>query len=357
MIIHSGDITKRIAFVALNAAGQRVTGLNGFTVRRSRNGETQVAMTTPTITEDASATGDYWLLVDEDTTLPVGEHSQEMRFVISHASMQTVSRAIEIRRPIAEQTWASLLPGAYTAGSAGYILGQLTSFEIVATPEFLQAIADKVLDEPAADHNTAGSIGAEIQTGGVDWAEIVADHDDVPGSFGERLSRIPNAAPGVNGGLPTVNASNYIAGIQGTLNQLDDINLSPVIDVEVVGGGPVEHSPVAETRMRKLSRRSDGTTGLNRPWASKANETLWHGVECKSQLADGHSLTAIAAPTVSGGGGAITVQDYGVLETDAKVRIAVANGTAVGTTATINIVLTPTVGEQLTIAAAFEVLT
>lgn len=50
-----------------------------------------------------------------------------------------------------------------------------------------------------------------------------------PGFFGEntvgeRLQRIPNAAPGGNGGLPTVDANNYVAGIQGIKNQLDDLN-------------------------------------------------------------------------------------------------------------------------------------
>lgn len=34
---------------------------------------------------------------------------------------------------------------------------------------------------------------------------------------------VPNAAPGANGGLPTVNGSNYIAGIQGTTNTLDAV--------------------------------------------------------------------------------------------------------------------------------------
>lgn len=43
------------------------------------------------------------------------------------------------------------------------------------------------------------------------------------GSMGERLSRIPNAAPGGSGGLPTVDISNYIAGIQGSNNTLDDV--------------------------------------------------------------------------------------------------------------------------------------
>lgn len=44
------------------------------------------------------------------------------------------------------------------------------------------------------------------------------------GTAGERMGRIPNAAAGGNGGLPTVDASNMIAGIQGTKNALDDLN-------------------------------------------------------------------------------------------------------------------------------------
>lgn len=35
---------------------------------------------------------------------------------------------------------------------------------------------------------------------------------------------LPNAAAGANGGLPTVNASNYIAGMQGTINTLDSLD-------------------------------------------------------------------------------------------------------------------------------------
>ena len=39
----------------------------------------------------------------------------------------------------------------------------------------------------------------------------------------ELLTRIPDATPGAAGGLPTVDANNYIAGIVGTKNQLDDL--------------------------------------------------------------------------------------------------------------------------------------
>jgi hypothetical protein len=38
--------------------------------------------------------------------------------------------------------------------------------------------------------------------------------------------RLPDAEPGANGGIPTVSADNYIAGIQGTINTLDELDVS-----------------------------------------------------------------------------------------------------------------------------------
>lgn len=60
-------------------------------------------------------------------------------------------------------------------------------------------IADAVLDELIGDHTGSGSVG-------------------------ERLGRVPNVAAGANGGLPTVDGSNRIAGIQGTINTLDGLD-------------------------------------------------------------------------------------------------------------------------------------
>jgi hypothetical protein len=54
--------------------------------------------------------------------------------------------------------------------------------------------------------------------------KIIATHSGVSGSLAERLSRIPNVAPAANGGLPTVDASNRIAGIAGTINTLDALD-------------------------------------------------------------------------------------------------------------------------------------
>jgi len=102
MRIPSGDTTKYMNFVAVDATDlkTRETGLTTFTVYRSRNGATPVAMTTPTVSElNATNTpGVYALLVDEDTTIGVGNDSEEMVFHITHAGMEPVTRTIEIYR-------------------------------------------------------------------------------------------------------------------------------------------------------------------------------------------------------------------------------------------------------------------
>jgi hypothetical protein len=55
------------------------------------------------------------------------------------------------------------------------------------------------------------------------WDEALSGHTTA-GTAGERIGRIPNAAAGGNGGLPTVDANNYIAGQQGTINTLDALD-------------------------------------------------------------------------------------------------------------------------------------
>lgn len=71
--------------------------------------------------------------------------------------------------------------------------------QILAESATVAELADAVCDEALAGHTTAGTVG-------------------------ERLGRIPNAAAGGSGGLPTVDASNRIAGIQGTITTLDGLD-------------------------------------------------------------------------------------------------------------------------------------
>jgi hypothetical protein len=98
MKIVSGNITTRIPFVAVDAAGDPLTGLTGFTAYRNRNGAGAVAMTAPDTVEsdDTNMPGEYWLLVNEDTTLEedVGEHT--MTFYVSHAASGMIPARLAI---------------------------------------------------------------------------------------------------------------------------------------------------------------------------------------------------------------------------------------------------------------------
>jgi hypothetical protein len=80
-------------------------------------------------------------------------------------------------------------------------------------------ISDTVWDETASDHTTTNTMGKKLNDAGGaadPWATAI------PGSYGsgtagERMGRIPNAAAGGAGGLPTVDSSNRVAGVSGNV--------------------------------------------------------------------------------------------------------------------------------------------
>lgn len=57
--------------------------------------------------------------------------------------------------------WTTSLPGAYGAGSAGYIIGNNIDAAITSRPD-APTIADAVLDEALSGHTTAGTLGKVI---------------------------------------------------------------------------------------------------------------------------------------------------------------------------------------------------
>ena len=77
-------------------------GLSSFTVYRSRNGATAVAMTTPTIneTDATNMPGVYELLLDEDMSIGVDNVTEQMVFWITHAGMSPVMITIELFREL-----------------------------------------------------------------------------------------------------------------------------------------------------------------------------------------------------------------------------------------------------------------
>lgn len=87
-----------------------------------------------------------------------------------------------------------------------------------ADSDTLETLSDQLDSVYTGTPPTANAIADQVAQ------ELVADHSGTAGSIAERLSRIPNAAAGGNGGLPTVDANNRVAGVQGTINTLDEVD-------------------------------------------------------------------------------------------------------------------------------------
>ncbi len=69
---------------------------------------------------------------------------------------------------------------------------------------------------PSVSNLSSLSVNARTQVENALLNAALSGHTTA-GTVGERIGRIPNAAPGNNGGLPTVNANNEIAGVNGNV--------------------------------------------------------------------------------------------------------------------------------------------
>lgn len=122
--------------------------------------------------------------------------------------------------------------GAITAGAIA--ADAIGASELAA--DAVAEIADAVWDEATAGHVTAGSTGKAVvdiledtsttldDLIDTEVAAILAAVDTEVAAIKTKTDFLPSATAGTNGGLPTVDANNYVAGIQGTLNQFDDLN-------------------------------------------------------------------------------------------------------------------------------------
>jgi hypothetical protein len=183
MRIPSGSNNRQLAFVAKDDTGARVTGLTGFTVYRSRNGGTATAYTTPTIAEASAANmpGLYWLTVDEDTTIDAGADEQEYVVHITHASMEPVTRAVELYRPkITEGNTA----GVNASGHVDRVTVVDTctaNTDMVAEPDnagiaAIQAKTDNLPADPASTTDVNAARDAVLDEGGAGpWTSGAAE--------------------------------------------------------------------------------------------------------------------------------------------------------------------------------------
>lgn len=104
-------------------------------------------------------------------------------------------------------------------------------------------------------------------------ADVAAVKADTAGIKTRTDLALPAVAPAANGGLGTVDANNYIAGIAGTKNQLDDLNdvssatVNTEADTALADYGALQPT----TAGRKLDVSAGGEGGLD--WANIGGKT------------------------------------------------------------------------------------
>lgn len=140
----------------------------------------------------------------------------------------------------------------------------------------LFAIADYILDELLSGHTTAGTVG-------------------------ERLGRIPNAAAGGNGGLPTVNASNQVAGVSGNVDgSIGSLATQAKADVNAE-----VDTALADVNLDHLVGTADGIPAV--PAGTFLDQIMDDGTETYDRTTD--SLQAIRDNQASAGPSAGAIAD------------------------------------------------
>ncbi len=300
MRVPSGDITRYLYFVAVDPTDlqTRETGLSGFTVYRSRNGGAAAAYTTPTVNETdvTNMPGVYELLIDEDTTIDAGDDEQEYVVHITHASMEPVTRALELYRP--KVTEGNTLGVAADGDISGNLDGTVATVTTLTghTPQTGDSFAR--LGAPAgasvsADIATVDTVVDGIQTdldngtdglGAIktDTAAILVDTAEI-GAAGAGLTAVP------------WNAS-WDAEVQSEVDDaLVAAGLDHLVSVAVTGTDVADNSIMA--KIVAAGATADWDTYVNTTDSLQATrDHIGDGTNLTEAGGTGDHLTAIDLP-------------------------------------------------------------
>lgn len=230
MRMPSGVTDQVIYFVAVDATDNttRETGLNSFTVYRSRNDGTPVAMTTPTVSEKSAANmpGVYTLLLDEDMTIGAGNDSEEMVFHITHAGMAPVTRTIELYRPkiTAGNTLGVASDGDISGNVDGNVVGSVAS----VTGAVASVTAAITLPSIPSNWITAAGIAPDALDGKGDWNVGKTGYTLSQGFPANFASMDITALGKVTVGTNDDKAGYSISGVLNTLDDLENVSAAEV---------------------------------------------------------------------------------------------------------------------------------
>lgn len=249
MRVPSGSTDRYVYFVAVDPDDlkSRETGLSGWTVYASLNGGTAGAFTTPTVNETDSSNmpGVYELLLDEYTSLTGGHDAEELCLHITHASMQPVTRVIEIYRPeTTEGTTLSVAGGAINSLGTGVITaGTLATDAITAA---------KIADNAITNDQLATTAVTEIVAGV--WNALRSSYNSA-GSFGEGAASVQGNVTGsvgsVTGAVGSVTGA--VGSVTGSVGSIDTGGITSgsfaagAIDSSAVATGAIDADAIASS--------------------------------------------------------------------------------------------------------------
>jgi len=149
----------------------------------------------PVDTTDTGTSGRLLLAVHEDGALPVWHEYMVMNQNDYDAKYSTDKLQVDVVEVSGDSTAADNLEADYDGTGYNKSASTIGTATNLTNPNpTAAAIADAVLDETKGAHT------------------------------GLIAKALPDVAPAANGGLPTVDANNRVAGIQGTKNTLDDLS-------------------------------------------------------------------------------------------------------------------------------------
>lgn len=99
----SGTTVQKAMFMAYDEddLSTPLTGLTDFSVYYTKNGGTPVLMTTPTVVEASNVNlpGEYWLTLDEGTTITSGYRTEEVVYTVKATGMGDWKIQVELFTP------------------------------------------------------------------------------------------------------------------------------------------------------------------------------------------------------------------------------------------------------------------
>jgi hypothetical protein len=258
-----------------------IDGVSGAYVSDSGTAQAGAAGTL-TLRSGAVATDDYYNY--QILTLTGGTGAGQARIISDYVGSTKVASV--------NGNWATTPDNTttYTVTAFGQIPG--------ASAPTAGEVADAVWDEATSGHTTSGTFGEQAKT-------------DIDSILSRTTTALPNVAPAANGGLPTVDANNYVKGLQSAsnLHQFDDLDEAEDMRFKLHADQP-DYVPATAAALTTVG--GNVTTALGRlgSWTGTGRNTILGAIQALFRKdADATVPSDVNADLGSGAGSAANTTD------------------------------------------------